>query len=81
MTSIMSSSIICFTVYVVCCPVLSDGTLAYSEIRTFVKKEPDVISMYKQITTSSNVTISLSADHLIYARKGSSEKFYSMYVF
>ena len=57
--------------------VSSDGTLTYSQVRTFLKSQPAVVTMYKSFTTSSNNTIQLSGNHLIYARQNS-EKFSPM---
>ena len=59
-------------------PVTSDGNIIFSEVRAFVKKQSTVINMYKSITTSLNKTIRLSGNHLIYARKNSSEKLHPM---
>ena len=42
--------------------------VGYSEVRAFLKKQQDIIAQYKSITTV-NKTITLSRDHLIYARK------------
>ena len=56
----------------------TDGSVTYSEIRTFMEKQPTVITTYKTITTSSNNTIRLSGNHLIYARKFPTEQFYPM---
>ena len=44
--------------------VSDDGTLKYSEIRTFLQKQSDVASIYLSVTTSTNIIISLSASHL-----------------
>ena len=54
------------------------GTLMYSEVTTFMKKQSTVVTMYKSIRTSMNKTISLSADHLIYVRSFGSNKFTPM---
>ena len=39
-----------------------------SEIRTILKKQPTVRTLYKSITTNMNKTISLSGNHLIFSR-------------
>ena len=51
---------------------------AYSEVTTFMKNQATVRSMYKQITTSLNQTINLSADHLIYAKRNATRIFFPM---
>ena len=50
----------------------------YSPVTSFLDKRPDTINIYKSITTSSNNTIRLSANHLIYARKAQTDKFTTM---
>ena len=55
--------------------VTSDGHLMYSEVRTFLKRQHIVNSMYREITISSNDKIQLSGKHLIYARRNSTAKF------
>ena len=52
--------------------------VSYSEVRTFMKRQPTVTTMYKSITTSCNNTINLSRDHLIYARKSRTDEFTPM---
>ena len=61
-----------------CCLVSSRGNLMYSEVRTFRQKQNAVTSVYKSITTAENNTISLSGNHLIYARKSCNGKFNPM---
>ena len=58
--------------------VVSHDELTYSEVKLFLVKESDVITEYKTITTSSNRTISLSGNHLIFARKADRDRFYPM---
>ena len=53
------------------------GVVTYSEVKTFFKKRSS-ISMYKLITTNMNNTISLSGDHLIYAKKNENGIFQPM---
>ena len=47
----------------------------FSEIKTFMKKQPTVATMYKSIRTSLNYTISLTGEHLIHARLSGGDKF------
>ena len=53
------------------------GTLKYSEVTAFMEKRQISMSMYKSIT-AWNKTISLTENHLIYARKKSMDKFIPM---
>ena len=53
------------------------GSLTYSKVTAFVKKDHVMANMYKSITTSKN-NISLTRGHLIYARKNSNGKFSPM---
>ena len=53
----------------------SNSEMEYGELRTFLKRQSDVIMKYKSITTSMNQTLSLSANHLIYARQNCHERF------
>ena len=48
---------------------LPDGSLAFSKVRSFLRKNDSVNMMYMSVKTSCNKTISLSGNHLIYARK------------
>ena len=48
----------------------------YSEVKTFMKNQPNVIDTYLEISTLENRTVSLSSDHLIYTRKSNDDKFY-----
>ena len=57
--------------------VSSNGIVTYSEVKAFLKKEQNVITQYKPIATK-NKTLTLSADHLVYARKGLVDRFYPM---
>ena len=54
--------------------------MTYSEVKAFLKKEQNVITQYKSIVTM-NKTLTLSADHLVYARKRLVDKFYPMQVY
>ena len=58
--------------------VSSEGRVAYNEVRAFLHKQPTVTKEYKSITTSLNTTISLSGNHLIFARKVFTDKFQPM---
>ena len=54
------------------------GGVTYSEVKIFLVKQPDVVTEYRTITTSSNRTISLSGNHLIYTHESGSDKFLPM---
>ena len=56
------------------------GHIVNSEIRSFMKKQPEVMTIYRSITTTLNKTISLTGSHLIYARQTTSGKFNPMWV-
>ena len=56
------------------------GDVIYSEITTFMEKHNFAINRFIKIATSNNMTISLSGNHLIYARKVNIDKFLPMYV-
>ena len=58
--------------------VSSDRKLTHNKVKAFLKKIPSMITKYKSISTSLNRTISLSGNHLIYARKNWTEKFNQM---
>ena len=58
--------------------VLQGGRIIYSEVRAFLMKESSVINMHKSITTSMNSTITLTGNHLIYAKNGNADQFYPM---
>ena len=58
--------------------VSASGRLIYSEITSFMEREHFTTNMYKLLTTSYNKTISLSENHLIYARQTSMYKFMPM---
>ena len=62
----------------VLCSVLSSGRTVHSEVKTFLTKEPSAVTLYKSITTFLNKTISLTGNHLIYAKKGCTDKFSPM---
>ena len=52
--------------------------MVYSEVRTFLKRDPLVIVKYLSIATLYNKSLTLSADHLVYARKFANEEFNAM---
>ena len=58
--------------------VSSTGRMAYSAVRIFLKKDSLTIVKYQSITTSCNESLTLSEDHLLYARKVGSEEFHPM---
>ena len=58
--------------------ILNLAGTAYSEVTMIMKNQNPVSSIYKQITTSLNKTISLSADNLIYARRNATKTFNPM---
>ena len=60
------------------CSVTLGGDVTYSEIRTFLKREHTENTMYLSIATSESTIISLSENHLIFARKNCADKFYPM---
>ena len=49
--------------------------MTYSEGKTFMKKDANMILEYKSITTMTNESLLLTEDHLVYARKCDSEEF------
>ena len=58
--------------------VSSSGVLIYSEVKTFLKTQSDVIINYNSITTSLNETLIVTGNHLIYARRCFNDKFNPM---
>ena len=57
---------------------LNPAGAEYSEVITFMKNKDSVMTMYKEITTSLNKTITLSPDHLLYARRSAATMFNPM---
>ena len=51
------------------------GNIMYSEVRTFLHMEPELITKYKAITTFNNESITLSGNHLVYAREMYTDRF------
>ena len=58
--------------------VPTDGSVMYSVVRTFIRKQHTGTTTYKTIRTSLNYTISLTGNHLIYVRAPGSDKFKAM---
>ena len=57
--------------------VSSTGELTFSEVTTFLKKQRDIVMLYKSIV-SVNETLSLTGNHLVYARKTFDHRFNPM---
>ena len=55
--------------------VLPTGTITYSEVRAFLKKQSGIITQYRSIVTV-NETLTLTGNHLIYARENSADQFF-----
>ena len=53
--------------------VSSVGTVTYSEVRTFLKKQPNIMTQYMSILTM-NATLAVTGNHLIYSRKTYAEE-------
>ena len=61
--------------FLICLLVSTNGNLICSEITSFMEREHFTTNMYALLTTSHNKTISLTKNHLVYARKSSMDKF------
>ena len=59
-------------------PVSASGYVAYSQVRSFMKKKHMTTNMYKSFTSWNNNTFTLSGNHLIYARKSYWDTFMPM---
>ena len=57
--------------------VSSTGTITYNEVTAFLKRQPNILMLYKSIATTKE-TIILTGNHLIYARKTLDDQFNSM---
>ena len=57
--------------------VSSTGIVKYTQIRAFLKKQPNIMTQYISISTE-NETITLTGNHLMYGRKDVSKQFYPM---
>ena len=55
-----------------------NSDVVFSEVRIFLKKQYTGINMYTSIKTFDNYTISMTGNHLIYARKSGTESFNPM---
>ena len=58
--------------------VSSTGSVIYSEVRMFLQKQPFVLGSYLSIETSSNESLRMSGNHLVYARESSIDEFNPM---
>ena len=52
--------------------------MKYTEVRTFLEKKHNAVMEYLSITTVCNKTLTISPNHLPYARKGGSDEFNPM---
>ena len=57
--------------------VSSTGTVTYSEVTAFLKKQPNKMTQCKSIVTV-NGTLTLTGNHLVYARKSFADQFNPM---
>ena len=55
--------------------VSPDGTIIYTKVKGFLDKMPTTIAKYKSIETSYNNTLTVSGQHLIYAKRKGTNKF------
>ena len=53
------------------------GVATYGEVKAFLKKQPNVVAKYTSIVTS-NETLILTGNHLIYARSHFEDQFKPM---
>ena len=58
--------------------VTTGGRIIYSEVRTFMKKQADMMLKFKSITTYQDKTLTSTGNHLVYARKTLNDKFNPM---
>ena len=58
--------------------VTTGGRIIYSEVRTFMKKQADMILKFKSITTYPDKILTLTGNHLVYARKTYNDNFNPM---
>ena len=59
--------------------VSSSGIVTYSEVKTFLKKKPDMVLGFKSISFW-NETLTLTGNYLLYAKENSVDKFHPMQV-
>ena len=71
----LKSKCISITMLLVYYAVSSTGSVTYSEVKTFLEKDPTVVKQYQAITTLCNESLILSGNHNVFARKYSSEEF------
>ena len=71
-------SVVSLKVYYCFFLVSTDGKVKHNEVKALLKLQFTMTTVYKSITTSHNNVISLTEDHLIYARKNSTDKFNMM---
>ena len=64
--------------FIVLYTVSSIGKVTYSEVITFLQSEPIMVAKYMSITTSCNKSLALSGNHLVYARKYSTDELNTM---
>ena len=57
--------------------VSSDGAIIYTEVKGFLENQPNMISQCKSISTVHE-SLTLTRNHLVYARKSSAHQFYPM---
>ena len=57
--------------------VSSTGTIPFSEVTAFFKRQPNILKLYKSIATMKE-TIILTGNHSIYARKTLDDQFNPM---
>ena len=58
--------------------VTSNGIVTYSEVREFLEKDFQRIVNYKSIKTLRNESLTLSENHLVFARKEHNDDFKPM---
>ena len=79
-SALIYPKVIFHTLVCICCffdIVSSAGIVTYSEVTSFLKKQPNIMTEYKSITTL-NGTITLTGNHLVYARKVFADQFNPM---
>ena len=66
-----------YSMYVLSDAVSSTGQPTHTEVKAFLQKEPNIIIKCKLISTQ-NETLTLTENHLIYARKHFADQFIPM---
>ena len=64
--------------FIILYTVSSNGNVTYSKVMTFLQSDPNIVAKYMSITTSCNKSLTLSGNHLVYARKYSTNEFNTM---